>query len=74
MKLTEKIKTRIIHWLGGVTDEQETATFLLGQNVVIELMLAHADSIYGVNADFWCKSMYNHIMGLNELVKEQLGD
>lgn len=71
--MIKKIKTCLIHWLGGVTDEQETVTFLLGQNVVIESMLAHADSIYGVNADFWCKSMYNHILELSKLVKEQLG-
>lgn len=72
--MIKKIKARIIHWLGGVTDEQKTEIFLLGKNVVIESMLAHADSIYGVNADFWRKSMYNHIMELNKLVKEQLDD
>ena len=74
MKLTEKIKARIIHRLGGVTREEETRTFLLGENVIIDSMLAHADSIYGVNADFWRKSMYQHILELSKLVEEQLDD
>ena len=72
--MIKEIKACLIHWLGGVTDEQETETFLLGQNVIIDSILAHADSIYGVNADFWYKSMYQHIMQLSKLVKEQLDD
>lgn len=61
-----KLKTTLIHWLGGVTVEEsresDTNSWLIARLVVLEQVKGYMDSINGTPADDWCKKVYSHIV------------
>ena len=63
--MIDKIKTKLIHWLGGYTEaEQRTngkSYFNSGVFTTYCYLLSFADSLYGLSADDWCKQMYQRI-------------
>lgn len=67
------IKTLIIHMLGGLTIEESVESdgncFDLGFYRAFVEIKKHADSLYGVPAEEWCKEMYEYIKKGNELQK-----
>lgn len=69
-----KIKEILIHWLGGRTPE-ETADAMLtsrdkgvtvGKFLARRAMLIHAEGLYGLPAEEWCKKMYEYISNYEE--------
>ena len=66
----KKIKTLLIHLLGGVTVAESRKrgkkSFYLGMKGACIDIRDYADSLYGKPADEWCKLMYEFIWGLQE--------
>lgn len=73
MKLTEKIKARIIHWLGGVAWREENHALdvasLCGEESITNALMTYAKELYGVSADDWSKEMYSYIERLDRGAK-----
>lgn len=63
--MKKKIKTWLIHLLGGVTvaenRKRNYISFLLGMKGACIYIRDYADSLYGTPADEWCKLMYKQI-------------
>ena len=63
--MKKKIKTWLIHLLGGVTvaenRKRNEKIFLLGMKGACIDIRDYADSLYGKPADEWCKLMYEEI-------------
>lgn len=63
--MIDKIKTKLIHWLGGYTEAEKRANgnskYNSGVFVTYCHLLSFADRLYGLSADDWCKRMYQHI-------------
>lgn len=70
--MKKKIKTWLIHLLGGVTVSESRKkngkTFRLGMKGACIDILDYADSLYGKPADEWCKQMYEFICRLQEFL------
>lgn len=68
--MKKKIKTWLIHLLGGVTvaesRKRNNISFLLGMRGACIDIRDYADSLYGKPADEWSKLMYEFICGLQE--------
>nr|DAL51484.1 MAG TPA_asm: hypothetical protein [Caudoviricetes sp.] len=68
--MKKKIKTWLIHRLGGVTESEKRKSnkkiFRLGMNGACIDIRDYADSLYGKPADEWCKLMYEFICGMQE--------
>lgn len=66
----KKIRTWLIHLLGGVTvsESQENYKNVCNISAYISLTIIkeYADSLNGTPADEWCKLMYEFICGLQE--------
>ena len=66
----KKIKTLLIHLLGGVTVTESRKkgekSFNLGMKGACIDIRDYADYLYGKPADEWCKLMYEFICGLQE--------
>ena len=63
--MIDKIKTKLIHWLGGYNKAELRKkcreSYEVGKiNMAFELHL-FADTIYGLPADEWCKKVYERI-------------
>ena len=59
-----KLKEKLIHWLGGVTVNEVDSTW------AVRHLKQCADALYGVQAEIWCKTMYNEIIDLLEIENE----
>lgn len=63
--MIDKIKTKLIHWLGGYTEAEKRATgreaYEVGVKTMAHNMKVFADRLYGLPADDWCKEMYERI-------------
>lgn len=63
--MIDKIKTKLIHWLGGYTEAEKRATgreaYEVGVKTMAHNMKLFADRLYGFPADEWCKEMYERI-------------
>lgn len=68
--MKKKIKTWLIHRLGGVTESEKRKSnkknFRLGMNGACIDIRDYADSLYGKPADEWCELMYEFICGMQE--------
>lgn len=68
--MKKKIKTWLIHLLGGVTvsESQEHYKSICYNSAYISLTFIkeYAEALYGKPADEWCKLMYEFICGLQE--------
>lgn len=68
--MKKKIKTWLIHLLGGVTvaenRKRNEKIFLLGMKGACIDIRDYADSLYGKPADEWSEMMYEFICGLQE--------
>ena len=64
--MKEKIKTFLIHWLGGMTaDEAKSSDLRSFQNGAYGGLLVirkYMDSLNGTPADDWCKLVYDFIL------------
>ena len=60
-----RIKDRIISWLGGYTlEELEESNFnehFNGRLAALSYVKRHMDSMYGIAAEEWCKSIYEYV-------------
>lgn len=63
--MKKKIKTWLIHLLGGVTVAENKKgnyiSFFFGKKCECIDIRDYADSLYGTPADEWCKLMYKQI-------------
>ena len=63
--MIDKIKTKLIHWLGGYTEDECRAkcidAYKVGAKNMAYNMKVFADRLYGLPADEWCKEMYERI-------------
>ena len=63
--MIDKIKTKLIHWLGGYTKAEfrknERESFEFGETNMRYRLYSFANSLYGLPADEWCKKMYERI-------------
>ena len=68
--MKKKIKTWLIHLLGGVTvaenRKRNYISFCLGKKDACIDIRDYADSLYGKPADEWSELMYEFICGLQE--------
>ena len=59
-----KLKQHLIHLLGGMTVEEsqdsDTNSFMMGQWTALHEAKTFAESLNGLPADDWCKTVYNH--------------
>lgn len=71
--MKKKIKTWLIHLLGGVTvaenRKENQEIFYFGMISACIDIRDYADSLYGKPADEWCELMYEFICGLQESLK-----
>lgn len=69
--MKKKIKTWLIHLLGGVTVEESKNSgkghYRIGVFFTLADLKYYADSLNGKSADEWCKKMYEYICGRQEL-------
>ena len=76
--MKKKIKTRLIHLLGGVTvaesRKRNNISFLLGMRGACIDIRDYADSLYGKPADEWSKLMYEFICGLQERLTHEFDE
>lgn len=66
----DRIKTKLIHLLGGETEEESAdhrrTGFQLGYMYARREILKFADSLYGCSAEEWCKKMYEELFKSGE--------
>lgn len=76
----KKIKETLIHWLGGYTEKDKfegtfnmafSAGTKLGRDAERNEIKEFADSLFGLNADEWCKKMYEFIVDGNGSAEEK---
>ena len=64
--MIDKIKTKLIHWLGGYTEaelrENSREACNAGEESMLYSLKVFADRLYGLPADDWCKKMYERII------------
>ena len=60
-----RIKDRIISWLGGYTLEElklsNHSSYNIGRLSAFNSVKRHMDSMYGIAAEEWCKSTYEYV-------------
>lgn len=85
-----KIKSKLIHLLGGITKDELKGELkakessqnelynrgvFVGKSEAFVSLKHHTDSIFGVDADSWCKSVYefiaNNIKDIQENTKAE---
>lgn len=63
--MIDKLKTQIIHWLGGHTEaewcENISHSYDTGVLTMLYDLKTFADQLNGCSADDWCKQMYKRI-------------
>lgn len=56
------LRTWLIHKLGGITKEEiNTKTwnaYMKGEYIALDRLRTYAESLYGLPAEEWCKSVY----------------
>ena len=76
--MKKKIKTWLIHLLGGVTvaesRKRNNISFLLGMRGACIDIRDYADSLYGKPADKWSELMYEFISGLQERLTHEFDE
>lgn len=72
-----KVRETLIHWLGGFTKEEYldngSEAWDRGFECSLESARMYAKSLYGLNAEEWCKKMYEHLQGSTDIDKEGEG-
>lgn len=75
IKETMSIKSKLIHFLGGVTLKEQTESnqqsYDVGLTFAFKAIKSFADSIYGTPSDEWCKKMYGYISECESEYKRQ---
>lgn len=70
----KKIKTRLIHLLGGITvNESKKGNFnsyKLGIENTCLTLKQFSETLYCMPAEEWCKSLYQHISKQYNYIKE----
>lgn len=70
--IMKKIKTWLIHLLGGMTVNESQGidyiSAITGANIALKTIKDYADGLNGKPADEWCKLMYECICGLQERI------
>lgn len=63
--MIDKLKTKLIHKLGGYTEAEQRENDKISFNAGVLTMLYDiknfADLLYGLSSDEWCKQMYQRI-------------
>lgn len=63
--MIDKIKTKLIHWLGGYTEAEQRENGREAYGIGVQTMLYNlkvfADRLNGLPADDWCKKMYERL-------------
>ena len=76
--MKKKIKTWLIHILGGVTVAENKKgnhiSFLFGKKCECIDIRDYADSLYGKPADEWSELMYEFICGLQERITHEFDE
>lgn len=76
--MKKKIKTWLIHLLGGVTvvesRKRNNISFLLGMKGACIDIRDYADSLYGKPAGEWSELMYEFICGLQERLTHEFDE
>lgn len=76
--MKKKIKTWLIHLLGGVTVAEKRKinqkSFLLGMKGACIDIRDYADSLYGKPADEWSELMYEFICGPQERLTHEIDE
>lgn len=76
--MKKKIKTWLIHLVGGVTvaenKKRNNISFLLGMKGACIDIRDYADSLYGKPADEWSELMYEFICGLQERLTHEFDE
>ena len=76
--MKKKIKTWLIHLLGGVTvaesRKRNNISFLLGMKGACIDIRDYADSLYGKPADEWSELIYEFICGLQERLTHEIDE
>ena len=76
--MKKKIKTWLIHLLGGVTVAENIKKngifFLLGMKGACIDIRDYADSLYGKPADEWSELMYEFICGLQQRLTHEFNE
>lgn len=64
MYILKKLKTKVIHYLGGYTEEEAMNAYKKGKLYAYERVKTRAKELYGFPADEWCNLLYEHILWL----------
>lgn len=56
-----KIKARIIHWLGGFTPQEERQAYIEGNHDMCVQIREKAKELNGMDANDWCNSMWLYL-------------
>lgn len=68
--MLQKFQSFLIHLLGGVTIEESQQSdynsFTLGAYRTLTLLQDYADTMYGIDPQDWCESMYLKIKHTKE--------
>lgn len=60
-KIILKLRTWLIHKLGGFTLGENYKQYILGKYIGHKFDKEYADSLYGLPAEEWCKKMYDRL-------------
>ncbi len=57
----ERIKSYLIHLLGGITEQEHARLSMLNNLARLHSIKQKADSLYGTHPEVWCRQMYIYI-------------
>lgn len=57
----ERIKSYLIHLLGGITEQEHARLSMLNNLARLHSIKQKADFLYGTPPEVWCRKVYSHI-------------
>ena len=70
----ERIKSYLIHLLGGITEQEHARLCMLNNLARLHSIKQKADCLYGTPPEEWCRQMYSYITDEIDNLKNSVGN
>ena len=70
-KIINRIRRKMIHWLGGVTQKESSEMANVWQYRRVRLIRSYLELLNGTDTDTWCKAAYAYIERLEREFREK---
>lgn len=70
-KIINRIRRKMIHWLGGVTQKESFMVSYERQYRRVRLIRSYLELLNGTDTDTWCKAAYAYIERLERECREK---